>query len=235
MLRSVAAVLTGTLLLSWVGQSRDMSFREQMVPVSMANGHLLQVSPIEVTLADWMRCVRENACDPALRTKSTSQSQPMTGVNWLDVQQYLTWANKRAGGGLRLPTQEEWLWLHRSLAKPKPAPLFTDPRLAWAASYGQEETSGGPVRPSGFFSKTPDGISDLDGNVWEWTSTCAAPGYGSQAGAKCPAFFAEGLHEATIPEFLRKPASGGCATGTPPNYLGFRLVSDGGNGFSVVR
>ncbi len=226
MLRSAVAITLGALILSWAGLPHDTSLREHMVPVKMADGHILHVSPIEVTVADWARCFKDKGCSRSPKAPATAASQPVTGVNWFDVNEYLAWANAHSGGGLRLPTKAEWRWLNRTLEKPKQAPLFTDPRLAWAANYGQEESPGGPVRTSAAFTTTPDGIADLDGNVWEWTSTCAMPGYDGKAARDCPAYMVEGAHEAEIPVFLRNPAAGGCATGTPPTYLGFRLVAD---------
>jgi hypothetical protein len=79
------------------------------------------------------------------------------------------------------------------------------------------------LRPRGSFKLSPDGIADLDGNVWEWTSGCANPAFAHDT---CPAFIAMGEHEAVVPIFVRDPASGGCATGIPPANLGLRLVSD---------
>ncbi|MDE2384457.1 MAG: SUMF1/EgtB/PvdO family nonheme iron enzyme [Alphaproteobacteria bacterium] len=227
MLRSAVAMAVGALILSWAGLPHDTSLRERMVPVKMADGHILHVAPIEVTAADWALCVQDKGCTFSPKAPVTPTSpQPVTGVNYFDIHQYLAWANAKSGGGLRLPTRDEWRWLNRSLEKPKAEPLFTDPRLAWAANYGQEESPGGPVRKSGSFTTTADGISDLDGNVWEWTSTCAVQGFEGKAAHDCPAFKVEGAHEAEIPVFLRNPAAGGCALGTPPTYLGFRLVSD---------
>lgn len=154
---------------------------------------------------------------------SVSGRLPVTGINWLDVNEYLRWANANEGGGLRLPTLAEWRVIARALAHERPAPLFTDPRLAWAADYGRKAAPSGPPRAVGSFSTTPEGIADLDGNVWEWTSSCAKPGFGEL----CPAYVAAGEHEAAVSVFVRDPASGGCATGTPPAHLGFRLVADG--------
>jgi len=167
MLRNALVAVAAGLLLSSAGLPHDTSLREHMVAVKMANGHTLNVSPMEVTAADWARCVQEKACAHSPKSAVAAQSQPVTGVNWFDVNEFLIWADARSGGGLRLPTKDEWRWLNRSLEKPKRPPLFTDPRLAWAANYGQEESPGEPVRPSSSFSTTPDGIADLDGNVWE--------------------------------------------------------------------
>ena len=36
----------------------------------------------------------------------------------------------------------------------------------------------------------------------------------------------EGLHRAYMSSFVRDGKSGGCAVGTPPEHLGFRLVRD---------
>lgn len=227
MLRSAMTMTLAAMIVSWAGLPRDMALREHMVPVKMADGHILQVQPFEVTTDDWAHCVADKVCTYQPRaTFAAGRPMPVTGINALDVQQFLAWANARGGGGLRLPTRDEWRWLNRTLEKPKQPPLFTDPRLAWAATYGQEESPGGPVRPSGSFTTTNDGIADLDGNVWEWTSTCAMPGFDGKEARNCPAFFAEGAHEAAIPIFLRNPAAGGCATGTPPTHLGLRLVAD---------
>lgn len=149
MLRSAVAIVLGTLVISWAGLPYDVTFRESMVPVKMAGpaGKILYVSPIEVTVGDWQRCVQQKACSYMPKLAGSEVHKPLTGINWFDVNEYLSWANLRSGGSLRLPTKEEWLWLNRNLVKPKPAPLFTDPRLAWAAEYGQEKTPGGPVRP----------------------------------------------------------------------------------------
>jgi formylglycine-generating enzyme required for sulfatase activity len=159
-------------------------------------------------------------------SSSVSDQLPVTGVNWFDVNEYLKWANAREGGDLRLPTLAEWRVIARALAHEKPAPLFTDPRLAWASNYGREAAPSGPPRVVGSFSTTSEGISDLDGNVWEWTSSCFKPGFESATENRCPAFVVAGEHEAMMSLFVRDPASGGCALGTPPTHLGFRLVSD---------
>ena len=227
MLRGAIGIMLGTLVISWAGLPHDASLREHMVPVKIngAGGNTLFVSPIEVTVAEWQRCVIEKGCSRQIKEVNGSNRRPVTGINWFDVNEYLKWANARSGGGLRLPTRDEWHWLNRSLVKPKPPPLFTDPRLAWAAEYGQERSPGGPVRTSGTYSTTSDGIADLDGNVWEWTMTCASPGFADNDAGYCPAYVVEGEHESVMSVFVRNPAAGGCATGTPPTYLGFRLVS----------
>lgn len=212
----------------WTSAGHDDSLRLQMLPVkiSLDGGRILFVSPYEVTVSTWQRCYAEGQCSYLPKSSTSTSAMPVSGINWFDVNEYLAWANKHSSVPLRLPSLAEWRELNRSLEKPKQPPAFTDPRLAWAANYGQENSPIGPIRPSGSFSKTPDGIYDLDGNVWEWTSTCYKPGFEGTEAVYCPAFVTAGAHEAVTSVFIRNPALGGCATGTPPSHIGFRLVAD---------
>jgi formylglycine-generating enzyme required for sulfatase activity len=222
MRRSLLALPILLLPLLWMGGGSDTSFRDGMLPVAM-NGHTLLISKYEVSVGSWRHCMEDGACADLPEAHSASTSLPMTGVSWLDVQDYLAWTNGRAGGGLRLPTLDEWRIIDRALAQEPQQPLFTDPRLSWAADYSLRKPAVGPVRAQGSFSTTPEGIADLDGNVWEWTSTCYQSG---REVASCPAFIAAGEHEAVVSVFVRDAASGGCATGTPPAHLGFRLMAE---------
>jgi len=229
MIRSGAAFLVMALALSWTGRGHDDSLGRQMVPITLKDrgGHTLLVSRYEVTVASWRQCYQDGGCSHMPESPAGSDDVPVTGVNYIDVGKYLEWANARSRRALRLPTIEEWRAINPLPAAKEPQLRFTDPRLAWAANYGQEKkVPSGPPRPSGSFSTISSGIADLDGNVWEWTSSCFKPGFESAIENRCPAFVAAGEHEVAISLFVRDPASGGCALGAPPTHLGFRLVSD---------
>lgn len=193
-----------------------------MVPVRLA-GKSLAVAVNEVTVAQWQACVENQACDAVAAPGPDADVWPVTGVNWFDVQAYITWVNAAEGRRFRLPTFDEWRLISRKLGQAKRKPLFDDPRMAWAANYGQENTPGGPVRPQGAWSTSNDGIHDLDGNVWEWTASCTSA---AQDPTRCAAMHVMGAHDAVMSVFVRDPASGGCATGKPPTHIGFRLVED---------
>ncbi len=223
--RILPILLLLIVALWWTDVGREISIRQNMVPVKISTngGRTLFVSPYEVTINSWRECYASGECSYIPRSSSNSFSMPISGINWFDVNEYLAWANQRSPVRMRLPTLAEWRVLNRSLQLPKQAPAFTDPRMAWAANYGQEKSPIGPIRPSGSFSKTADGIYDLDGNVWEWTSTCFKPEFED---GYCPAYITAGAHEAVTSVFVRNPGLGGCATGTPPSHIGMRLVAD---------
>lgn len=198
------------------------------VTIDTGNGQKLLVARHEVTIAQWQACFEEGGCSylPKLGFGATGTGFPVTGVNWFDVNEYVTWARQRSGLSLRLPTLAEWNSISHTVKFKRQSKLFSDPRLAWAANYGTTATSSPQLKSSGSFSHTPNGVADLDGNVWEWTATCASNNLRGEAIAHCPAFMAAGEHEAVVSVFIRDPAIGGCASGTPPQHLGLRLVAD---------
>jgi formylglycine-generating enzyme required for sulfatase activity len=146
----------------------------------------------------------------------------VTGVSRFDANEFIAWVNRGSSIAWRLPTAAEWAEFASELPKKDKKKLFTDPRLAWAADYGQMQQVQKRLKSQGSFGTFSNGVSDLAGNVWEWTSSCAS----NAADDRCPALVVEGLHEAVLSVFVRDPAAGGCAAGTPPANIGFRLVAD---------
>ena len=220
---AAAAGLSGLAAALFMGIQQPAREVLELRPVAMQDGTSLLVVAREVTERQWRACADAGACeDLAGRIAETAPDMPMTGVNRFDVEAYLAWINAEGGRSYRLPTAAEWHAIAAGLPRRAFATRFKDPRLAWAANYGAMETISGVIRPSGGFGTLANGIADLSGNVWEWTATCAKES--SDAG-RCPAFKVEGLHETALSVFVRDPFSGGCAAGTPPNHIGFRLVS----------
>lgn len=219
---AMAAGLSGLAafgLLQWDGaEAPAFSMRK----LAMPDGAELLVATHEVTRAQWQACVRAGACENIPHGRDTKHDMPMTGVNHLDAEAFVAWIGKTSGLAYRLPSAAEWKAIAAELPRPSYAKRFTDPRLEWAASYGSMQRVSSVVRSSGTFGTYRNGIADLAGNVWEWTSTCTA---GADE-TRCPAYVAEGLHQAIVPLFVRDPASGGCAVGAPPANVGFRLVRD---------
>ncbi|MFV1463870.1 MULTISPECIES: formylglycine-generating enzyme family protein [unclassified Phaeobacter] len=190
-------------------------------------GRGLYVMRHEVTVAEWNRCHADGMCSLELRTRANqdAKTMPATGVSHVDVSQYLAWINAGSDGGYRLPSVAEWAYLAEPVLPAEPEPIFSDPDLSWASAYLLGEQRSRTLRPQGSYATSPDGVVDLDGNVWEWTQDC----YAGESGAspdRCPAYFVAGEHLAAVPFLVRDPARGGCAVGSPPAHLGVRLVRD---------
>lgn len=207
----------------------DTAFHMAGHRVVFPDGTALTVQKHEVTVAQWHACYSAGACVLQLRAAPhpSDATWPATGLSHADATQYLAWVNARTRQKFRLPTLQEWEFIAATVRPPDPDPIFTDPDLSWASAYLLAPHVSRTLLPQGAFSTTPQGISDLNGSVWEWTSSCYA-GVNTDATTTnhCPAYFVGGDHVAAMPYLVCDPARGGCAVGTPPAHLGMRLVSD---------
>lgn len=99
-------------------------------------------------------------------------SQPVVGVTLFEAQAYCYWLSQASGSDVALPTEAEWEAAARGLegrswpwghSDPEPGQLNNDD------AHLRRST------PVGVFplADTPDGLTDLAGNVWEWTCSAA--------------------------------------------------------------
>jgi formylglycine-generating enzyme required for sulfatase activity/energy-coupling factor transporter ATP-binding protein EcfA2 len=97
-------------------------------------------------------------------------NSPVVGVSWYEAYAFTKWLNSlNDGHEYRLPTEKEWEAAAAGSEK-RQYPWgneWTDNRC------NSEETKIGKTSPVGVFllGSTPEGIADMAGNVWEWTSS----------------------------------------------------------------
>lgn len=101
---------------------------------------------------------------------------PVTQVSWFDAQGYCHWR------GRRLPTEYEWEHAARSGHAGNPQYAFGDTLIRegqylaniWTGSFPAHNDMADGYRhtaPVGVTGIAPSGLTDMAGNVWEWTAS----------------------------------------------------------------
>jgi serine/threonine protein kinase/formylglycine-generating enzyme required for sulfatase activity len=108
---------------------------------------------------------------------------PVVNVSYDDAVEFAKWRSKRDGVTYRLPTEEEWEYAARGGDQGNLYPWGN----AWVQGRAGTKDSGaaGP-KPVGSYTedKSRWGVLDMAGNVYEWTSSKAAPYPGSSLKVK---------------------------------------------------
>lgn len=125
--------------------------------------------------------------DPALSWQNPGFAQtddhPVVCVSFEDAQAYVAWLSRKTGQRYRLPTDAEWHYLAASEDWDRAgadqlcvigngadrSAMEANPQ--WSGTACRDGFVG--TAPVGRFAKSLWGLHDLNGNAWEWVSTCA--------------------------------------------------------------
>ncbi len=101
-------------------------------------------------------------------------SRPVVGITWFEARAYCAWLSAQTGEQVDLPTEVEWEAAARGRgARGRDGRAYAYGNTFDTARCNTFETHIRRTTPVGVFpdGRSPAGIYDLSGNVWEWTST----------------------------------------------------------------
>ncbi|MCV6576205.1 MAG: formylglycine-generating enzyme family protein [Cohaesibacter sp.] len=215
--------------------------------------HPLYVMRYQVSVRDYEACVRDGGCSAQWQAYGRADGKidaglghvPVTGVSHDDALSYARWVSEKTGLLWRLPTDLEWAafaaeryyddaylrdgqGVDMKISLPSKAR-----RYGLDAGELPDDADYDPIPKNlGSFGENSLGLSDLSGNIWEWTSSCYMRYRQDETGRllesqnHCGVYIVQGKVRTYMSGFIRDPSSGGCAVGEPPDNLGFRLVRD---------
>jgi formylglycine-generating enzyme required for sulfatase activity len=105
-------------------------------------------------------------------------AQPVVGVCWHEARAYCAWLSAQTGRPYRLPTEVEWEAAARGLpGRFSAARAFAYGGKFDAARCNTFESHIRRTTPVGVFpgGDTSEGVADLCGNTWDWTSSAYQP------------------------------------------------------------
>ena len=159
--------------------SADPASPTNEMPLHPADLDSFRIGRFEVTNLEYKEFLDETGYRPDEQTDFLKHweggtypprqaDHPVVYVNYHDAEAYLEWV------GRRLPTEAEWekaaTWDSETKTK-RPFP-WGQKYSPWKARIEAQWTAPVGSKPEG---NTPEGVSDLYGNVWEWTASWFQP------------------------------------------------------------
>jgi formylglycine-generating enzyme required for sulfatase activity len=188
----------------------------------------------EVTVAEFAEYVRATDRRVDQRALAAPETHPVTYVSWPDALAYCRWLQQHAQGNAKsliaagwrvtLPSEAQWEKAARG-SDGRRYPWGNEPQRD-RANFGGERTT-----PVGFF-KCPDcaySLSDMSGNVWEWTSSPYQPYPYNPSDDRTnlegdALWVIRGGHFADDARMVRTTARTGADPGARRPFIGFRVA-----------
>lgn len=204
-----------------------------------------EVSSDLVTDQEYGACVTAGKCRPSLQPAPPEMAavMPVRDISLEDAARYVAWLNGiDSTTHYLIPSAEQWLAVYRSgYFLPSGRALaegrnlceignFYDVSGAMASAFPWASNNcndGFPnISPVGAFLPSLDGIFDLVGNLWQWTSSCADETQGVAPGPQCKKAYLMGGSWATAPRWnWKKPPQITVDTDTATDLFGLRLFA----------
>ena len=136
--------------------------------------YAMAVTPVtNAEYAAYLHVTRSDSVPEYFENSDYNQDkQPVVGITYNDAEAYAAWLSSQTGAKYRLPTEEEW----EKAARAGNETIYPwgdeAPNKAKCANFKGNKQFKFPS-PVGSFEKGNNawGLSDMAGNVWEWTTT----------------------------------------------------------------
>lgn len=209
------------------------------------NGYNLHMQRLKLTDLETLRWITTEYFKLDLDTKKMNKEEilkamsndfkskdslPVTGISWYDANAYCLWSGKH------LPSEAEW---------EKAARGENGLEFPWGNKWDISKTNVGDnteweggIAPVGSYpqNKSPYGVYDLSGNVWEWVNDWYKPYPGSSYHSK---YFGEthrvirggggGIGHYSLSYFFRSAMRSYAKPNTKDSDVGFRCAWDAAN------
>ena len=199
-----------------------------------------------VTVGEWRRFANdtgwERPADIDWEAPGFTQTDthPVVGVSWNDVQLFLKWLCDETRQRYRLPTETEWEYACRAGTRTafSTGESISAGQANYDASFSYNGGATGVFRrgttPVGSFAPNPWGLLDMHGNVWEWIQDVVhdtydgAPVDGSawMTGGDQSRHILRGGCWLYHPRYLRSALRNGFSTTMANDIVGFRVVRE---------
>jgi formylglycine-generating enzyme required for sulfatase activity len=188
------------------------------------------IAPREVTVAEFTKFAQATKWNVDPRALAGPADHPVTFVSWPDALAYCRWLESTMKGSLpagfhvTLPTEAQWEKAARGTDRRR-FPWGDEPRRD-RANFGSQGTV-----PAGkaACSECAHGLSDMAGNVWEWTRSPYQPYPYSESDDRASLdqdalWVMRGGGFADTPQMIRTSTRGAAEPGARRPFIGFRVA-----------
>lgn len=195
--KGVAMVLVPAGEFQMGGVRTDAFARPSEKPVHTVHLDAFYIDKFEVTNASYRACVEAGDCSENINSTSGNRSSyynnsefdeyPVVWVDWTMATTYCAWR------GARLPTEAEW----EKAARGTESPIYPwgNEVAKTYANYGGADTTAVGAYESG---KSPYGVYDMAGNVWEWVADWYSADFYQSPPEKNPSGPADGISKSKV-------------------------------------
>jgi formylglycine-generating enzyme required for sulfatase activity len=209
-------------------------------------GQPIALGRAPVTVGEWRRFARDTGwqhqhdIDWQAPGFAQTDTHPVVGVSWEDVQLYLAWLSDETGQRYRLPTEAEWEYACRAGTRTafSTGDTIGAGQANYDASFSYNGGATGVFRrgttPVGSFAPNAWGLLDMHGNVWEWVQDVVHDNYDG-APLDGSAWMSGGDQTRRIlrggcwlyhPRYLRSALRNGFSATMANDIVGFRVVRE---------